>query len=108
MSKDYIEKRKGGYWVKDSRISLDSIVYAFKAGASPETIKHKFPLLRLEEIYGAITFYLANEKKVDDYLEEANTQLESTAAARRKQIQKAKPELIKRLKSAKQESEVTR
>jgi uncharacterized protein (DUF433 family) len=107
MNKVYVEKRQGAYWVKDSRISLDSIVYAFKGGASPETIKRNFPLLSLEEIYGSITFYLANEKKIDAYLEETNAKLELAAASRRKQLHKAKPELMKRLKKVRQESRVT-
>ena len=108
MKKIYVEKRDGGYWVKRSRVSLDSVVYAFKRGASPETIKRNFPLLTLEEIYGAITFYLANEKKIDAYLEESDTKLEAGAEARRKQLVNAKPELMKRLKKARQGSEVMR
>ncbi len=30
MDKAYVEKRDGGYWIKGTRISLDSIVYAFQ------------------------------------------------------------------------------
>src|SRR2546427_4072140 len=59
MEKSYVEQRDGGYWVTGTRISLDSIVSAFKRGAAPESIQRAFPLLTLEEIYGAITFYLA-------------------------------------------------
>jgi hypothetical protein len=29
MAKEYIEQRNGGYFVKDTRVSLDSVVYAF-------------------------------------------------------------------------------
>ncbi len=68
MSKQYIEKRDKGYWISGKRISLDSIVYAFRRGQSPESIKRSFPLLTLEEIYGAITFYLANQEEIDKYL----------------------------------------
>ncbi len=68
MSKQYIEKRDKGFWISGKRISLDSIVYAFRRGQSPESIKRSFPLLSLEEIYGAITFYLANQTEIDDYL----------------------------------------
>ncbi len=35
MSKNYVEERDGGYWVKGTRISLDSIVTTFKRGTSP-------------------------------------------------------------------------
>jgi len=60
--------RNQGYWVEGTRVSLDSIVYAFQRGLSPESIIQSFPLLTLEQVYGAITFYLANRNQVDTYL----------------------------------------
>jgi uncharacterized protein (DUF433 family) len=68
MAKAYIEERAGGYFVAGTRISLDSIVHAFHRGESPETICQNFELLRLEEVYGAIAYYLANKARVDAYL----------------------------------------
>ena len=69
MHKEYIEQRNGGYYITGKRISLDSIVYAFRRGAAPESILRSFPLLTLEEIYGAITYYLAHQAEIDAYLE---------------------------------------
>lgn len=66
--KSYITYRNEGYWIEGTRISLDSIVYAFQKGLSPESIVQSFPLLTLEQVYGAITFYLANRTEVDAYL----------------------------------------
>jgi uncharacterized protein (DUF433 family) len=68
MVKEYIEERDGNYYVVGTRISLDSIVHAFRRGESPETICQNFELLRLEEVYGAITYYLANQAEIDAYL----------------------------------------
>jgi len=68
MTKEYIEERDGNYYVVATRISLDSIVHAFRRGESPETICQNFELLRLEEVYGAIAYYLANQAHVDAYL----------------------------------------
>ncbi len=68
MSKEYIEVRDDNYYVAGTRISLDSIVYAFRRGDSAETICQNFELLRLEEVYGAIAYYLANEADIDAYL----------------------------------------
>src|ERR1700694_5986136 len=68
MAKEYIEQRDGNYYVADTRISLDSIVHAFRRGESPETICQNFELLRLEEVYGAIAYYLANQAEIDAYL----------------------------------------
>lgn len=57
LTKQYIEQRDEEYWIEGTRISLDSVVYAFLEGESPESIAQNFPLLSLEQIYGAITFY---------------------------------------------------
>jgi len=64
----YVEKREGAFWIAGKRISLDSVVYAFRRGESPEAIQKSFPLLTLEEVYGAITFYLAHQEDIDVYL----------------------------------------
>lgn len=69
MAKDYIEQREGVYKLIGSRVSLDSVVYQFLDGLSPETIATEcFPTLSLEQVYGAITFYLANRSEIDQYL----------------------------------------
>ena len=59
-----------------TRISLDSIVYAFTRGGSCERILEEFPLLqRLSRVYGAIAFYVDHKVEIDKYLE--HTQRES-------------------------------
>jgi uncharacterized protein (DUF433 family) len=68
MPKEYIEQTDGNYYVAGTRISLDSIVHAFRCGESPETVCQNFELLRLEEVYGAIAYYLANQAEIDAYL----------------------------------------
>ncbi|MBW4694032.1 MAG: DUF433 domain-containing protein [Lyngbya sp. HA4199-MV5] len=73
-TKQYIEQRDKGYWIEETRISLDSVVYSFLNGESPESIARNFPLLSLEQVYGAITFYLANRELVDAYLEEGEAE----------------------------------
>ncbi|HIK06324.1 MAG TPA: DUF433 domain-containing protein [Trichormus sp. M33_DOE_039] len=72
--KNYIEQRDQGYWLAGTRISLDSVVYAFLNGDSPENIAQNFPLLCLEQVYGAIAFYLANRELVDAYLKEGEAE----------------------------------
>jgi len=49
-------------------------VYAFHAGDSPESIRHNFPVLSLEKVYGAITYYLANKEAVEQYLAETEVE----------------------------------
>jgi uncharacterized protein (DUF433 family) len=62
---EYVEQRNGGSYVAGTRVSLDSIVYSFRADDSPETIRQNFASLTLEQVYGAIAYYLAHEQEVD-------------------------------------------
>src|SRR5437016_1532862 len=64
MSKEYIEDCDGNFYVAGTRISLDSIIHAFRRGESPETICQNFELLDLEQLYGAIAHYLAHKAKL--------------------------------------------
>lgn len=76
--KQYIEQREDSYFIKDSRVSLDSVVIAFLNGVSPESIVQSFPVLNLEQVYGANTFYLANKAAVDLFLEEGKENYEKS------------------------------
>lgn len=65
----YVESRNGGYYVAGSRVSLDTVVYAFRRGESPETILEHFPAIHsLAKIYGAIAFLLDHAPEVEAYL----------------------------------------
>ena len=69
---EYIESRDAGYWIRGSRVSLDSVVYRFLEGLAPDTIQSEcFPTLTLEQVYGAITYYLRNREEMDAYLKES-------------------------------------
>jgi uncharacterized protein (DUF433 family) len=78
MHSEYIEQRDGGYYVAGVRISLDSIVYAFNDGQSPEAIQEDFPLLKGSQICGAIAFYLDHQAEIDRYLEETEREFEAS------------------------------
>jgi uncharacterized protein (DUF433 family) len=107
MERSYVEQRDGGYWIRGTRISLDSIVYAFKRGAAPESIQRAFPLLTLEEIYGAITFYLAHAQDIDTYLAQAETGFAVQASALNAAARTANPALFQRLEHMRQARETT-
>jgi uncharacterized protein (DUF433 family) len=78
MHSEYIEQRDGGYYVAGTRISLDSVVYAFNRGDSPERILEEFPLLdKASRVYGAIAFYLDHKTDIDRYLEETEREFEA-------------------------------
>jgi uncharacterized protein (DUF433 family) len=76
MNPPYVELSEGVYRVARTRISLDSLVYAYLNGQTAETIAQSFPLLTLEQVYGALTFYLANRQQIDDYLQRGEVDYE--------------------------------
>ena len=101
----YVEEREGGYYVADTRISLDSIVHAFQAGESPDEILRSFPMAGpLINIYGAITFYLENREKVETYLKEQDRRWE---ALRRERPRSVDDPLMNRLREAKEQATQT-
>ena len=101
MKKQYVEKRDdGGYWVAETRVSFDSLVHAFNRGETPEYIRSSFSVLTLEEVYGALTFYLANRELIDKYLAESEIEFKKQAKIINEEFKKAKPELYAKLKNA--------
>lgn len=92
----YVERHESGYRVAGSRVSLDSIVYAFWNGESPETIAQSFPVLSLEQVYGAITFYLHHRHEVDVHLKRAR----ADAERQREESRRADPDFYRTLAAA--------
>jgi len=76
MHSEYVGQRDGGFYLAGTRSSLDSVVYSFKDGQSPEAIQEDFPLLMRSQIYGAIAFYLDHEAEIDKYLEDTKRECE--------------------------------
>jgi uncharacterized protein (DUF433 family) len=69
-SKTYVqEDSQGALRVGSLGVSLASVVIGFQQGHSAETIQQLYPALSLEEVYGAIAYYLANRDEVHLYLE---------------------------------------
>ncbi len=97
---DYVEKQDDSFRIKGSRVSLDSIIFAFQRGASAESIQRSFPTVSLEEVYGAITFYLANQLEIDEYLESSDAEFSNAE----KRSRSEHFDWYKRLQVKKQES----
>ena len=63
---------------------LDSVLASFHAGSTAETIAQEYPSLSLEEVYGAIAYYLGHRSEVDAYLaRQDDTWRHARAAAER-------------------------
>jgi uncharacterized protein (DUF433 family) len=96
MAMSYVDQHDGGYWVAGTRVSLDSIAYAFLQGDSPESIAQSFPVLTLEQVYGAVAFYLGHRAEVDAYLERVRRQDEELV----EQAREADPMFYRKLADA--------
>lgn len=70
----YVEIRNGVYYVGTTKVALESLVYAFLDGASPESIREDFERLTLAQVYGALAFYLDNVSEVESYLQRRREQ----------------------------------
>ncbi|MBL8191518.1 MAG: DUF433 domain-containing protein [Acidobacteria bacterium] len=68
MPNEYIEKVDQVYRIRGTRVALDSVIYKFRQGRSPESIQDSFPALSLSQVYAAIAYYLDHQNELDDYL----------------------------------------
>jgi uncharacterized protein (DUF433 family) len=64
----HVERRDEAFILSGTRVSLDSIVYGFLSGQSAESIAQSFPVLTLEQVYGAIAYHLGHRDEIDGYL----------------------------------------
>ena len=102
---NYVEEQENGYQIRGTRVSLDSVVYRFLEGLSPETIQSDcFPTLTLEQVYGAISYYLANRAQVDDCLQQADKDYENF----RQRVRAEYPEAHRRLDAILADAQATR
>jgi uncharacterized protein (DUF433 family) len=102
MQKPYVEKVEGAYRIGGTRVSLDSLVYLFREGTSAESMVESYPALTLEQVHGALAFYLANQKEIDAYLVEG----QRGAEAQHRQSKQTNAELIAKLRRARDASQI--
>ena len=102
MDKQYVTITDGGYRVGGTRVSLDSLVYLFREGLSVESMVESYPALTLEQVHGALAFYLGHQEAVDAYLSQARREAE----ALHQQSRQDNATLIAKLQRARHESQV--
>lgn len=95
MAQEFIELREGGYYFIGSRVSLESVVYQFLHGESPEGIVQACPSLSVLQVYGGITWYLGHREEIDEYLKRGEARFAELSQAARE----ANPLLYARLEA---------
>lgn len=54
--------------IAGTRLTLDTIVGAFKRGATAEEIVQDYPPVSLPDVYAVIAYYLRHRSEIEDYL----------------------------------------
>src|SRR5579863_7388802 len=102
MPKEYVKNIEGLYRVGETRVSLDSLVYLFREGMSVESMVESYPALTLEQVHGALAFYLANQEEIDAYLADG----QRAAELQHQESRQANAELIAKLQRARHASQI--
>ena len=77
------QARGGVLRVGGTRVTLDSIVEAFKEGATAEEIAQQYPSVGMADIYAAISYYLHETDQVERYLKDRAKQRAKVRKANR-------------------------
>ncbi len=87
----------GALRIADTRVLLELVVRAFRAGATPEEIVQAYDTLQLPDIYAVLAWCLNNESDVADYMADRELQ----ASAVQKELEVLRPGRINILKHLK-------
>ncbi len=73
----------GDLFVGQSRVLLENIVTANRRGETAEQIQENFPSLSLQQVYGALVYYLDHQTELDARFAEDQQALDDAHAANR-------------------------
>jgi uncharacterized protein (DUF433 family) len=68
---------EGTAYIAKTRVTLETIVYAFQNGDSAEQIADSYDVLSLADIYAVIAYYLHHRDEVDAYIRERQKQAQT-------------------------------
>ncbi|MCY2968771.1 MAG: DUF433 domain-containing protein [Planctomycetota bacterium] len=88
--------------VVKTRVTLDTIVYAFQEGLSAEEISEQYPAVPLGIVYSTIGYYLTHQSLVQSYLESREDAAQTTRV--RNETRVSLPGILARLLARRQKS----
>jgi uncharacterized protein (DUF433 family) len=99
---NYVVPVAGGGWrVEGTRVTLTSVVHAYWNGQSAEEIVCDFPALNLEQVHGALAFYLRHRNEVDAFLASQDAQWEQL----QRESSASNASLVKRLRKIRSDAD---
>ena len=63
-----IREADGALRVGRTGVTLETVLWAFLQGATPNDIQGRFPSLELADVYDVIAYYLRHRDSVNEYL----------------------------------------
>jgi uncharacterized protein (DUF433 family) len=63
-------------YVGQTRVPLETVIYLFNTGSTPEEMVFDFPALSLTDVYQVIGYYLEHRAEVDIYVRQVQAESE--------------------------------
>lgn len=60
--------------VSRTRVTLETVVARYEQGDSPEAIVRSFDVLKLDDVYAVIAYYLRNREEVEAYIQQVDAE----------------------------------
>ena len=89
--------------IAGTRIGIETVLRNYAHGAGPEEIVLRYPTLTLEQVHATITYYLANQEKVDSYLGQVEQRQEEAWREQQQRPSEFVQELRERLNKRRRE-----
>lgn len=81
-----IREAEGALRIGRTGVTLETVLWAFQQGATPDDIQRQFPSLDLADIYDVIAHYLRHREAVEEYLQEREQVYRETTAELKKEF----------------------
>ena len=62
--------------VGGTRVTLDTVIAAFKEGATAEGIVYRYPTLHFADVYSVLSYYLRRKQEIEAYLRQRDHKAE--------------------------------
>lgn len=81
-----VEDADGVVHVAGTRVTLDTVVYAFERGATAEEIVQQYPALPLADVYSVLGYLLRHRQAVAAYLAQRAKRRQTVQAENERQL----------------------
>ncbi|MEX0716877.1 MAG: DUF433 domain-containing protein [Planctomycetaceae bacterium] len=91
-----VRTSQGGLRIAGTRVGLESVVYAWRGGETPEQTVANYPTLSVEQVHGALAFYFRNREAIDRYMLDLEVLFEKLRSESEEQNREFRERLLQR------------